>query len=152
MEFLLWRNSIGGIFGAVRCGFDPDMAQWIKDVVLLQLQHMLQLQLGSLSGLGTPYAKRQEKKKKKKKKPPDIYLCIFISIDRYLSIHLHTYRQISIDIHRERERDHALTLLKSSNRFLFKLEHKVPQDLAPSTTLTSFSTRLLAILFRLMIP
>ena len=36
-EFLLWCNGIGDILGVLGCGFDPGLAQWVKDPSLLQL-------------------------------------------------------------------------------------------------------------------
>ena len=42
-EFLLWHNGIGGILGALGHKFHPCPAQWVKDLVLPQLQLWSQL-------------------------------------------------------------------------------------------------------------
>ena len=44
LEFLLWRNRIGGITLGHRLS---PLAQWVKDLALLQLWCRSQLQLGS---------------------------------------------------------------------------------------------------------
>ena len=38
LEFLMWGNGISGVSGALGCRFDPQsLAQWVKDLALLQL-------------------------------------------------------------------------------------------------------------------
>ena len=46
-EFLLWYNRIGGVSGVLDAGSILGLAQWVKNMALLQLQHRLQLQLVS---------------------------------------------------------------------------------------------------------
>ena len=57
------------------------MAQWFKDLVLLQMWHRLQLQLGFDPWLGDPYAAVQKKKEKKRKKERYVHrmsLCLML--------------------------------------------------------------------------
>ena len=49
-------------------GSIPGLAQWVKDLVLPQLRCRWQWQLGSIPGLGTPYAMGKAKTKAKTKK------------------------------------------------------------------------------------
>ena len=49
-------------------GVIPSLAQWVKDLVLLQLRHRLQLWLPSDPWLGTPYTIGRPNKKRKKEK------------------------------------------------------------------------------------
>ena len=44
-EFLLWQNGIGSALGALGLGFNPSLAQWVKDLALLQVQLWLRLQM-----------------------------------------------------------------------------------------------------------
>ena len=46
-EFLLWCNKIDGVSGALGCSLIPSLAQWVKDLALLQLRLRSQLQLRS---------------------------------------------------------------------------------------------------------
>ena len=70
---------ICGVSEALGTGLIHHLAQWVKDLVLLQLQLKLELWLGSdpvlcsyasylIPGPGIPYATWQPKKEKEKKK------------------------------------------------------------------------------------
>ena len=62
-EFPLWCNGIG-VLGILGLRFDPCLAQWVEDPVLLScgLGHNYGLDL--TPGPGTPYAVGRPKKKK----------------------------------------------------------------------------------------
>ena len=47
-------------------GFDPSLAQWVKDLVLSQLWHRLQLRLGFDPWIGNLHMLQVRPKKKKK--------------------------------------------------------------------------------------
>lgn len=51
-EILLWPNGMDGVSGALRHGFNASLAQLVKELVLLQLWHNLQLQVSSDPWLG----------------------------------------------------------------------------------------------------
>ena len=67
LEFLLWRSGIGGISGALGHKFHPRLAQWVKHLVLPQLQNRSQLQFRSDPWLENSICCRAATRKKKKK-------------------------------------------------------------------------------------
>ena len=67
-EFLLWRNRIGSVSGALGCRFNFRLAQWIKDPLLLQLWCRLQLQFGIWSQ-ALEFHMLKDSQKKRKKSP-----------------------------------------------------------------------------------
>ena len=50
----------------------PALAQWVKDLVLVQLRYRLQLWLDLIPGQGTPYAMGRPKKKKRTSGVPGV--------------------------------------------------------------------------------
>lgn len=46
-EIPLWPNGMDGVSGALRHGFNASLAQLVKELVLLQLWHNLQLRVSS---------------------------------------------------------------------------------------------------------
>ena len=63
LEFLLWRNRVGGILGALGCGFNPGPVQWVKDLVL-----PLKLQLESEPWPGNSMCRGAAKKEKEERR------------------------------------------------------------------------------------
>lgn len=69
LEFLLWHRGL--MIQHCFCGgmsLNPSQAQWIKDLVLLQLWHRLQLQLGFNPQPGNFHVPQVQPRKKKNKK------------------------------------------------------------------------------------
>ena len=75
--FSLWGNRISGISGVLGRRFDPGPGLWVKDPVLLQLQH---LQLRSDPWPGNSICHSVAKERKKEGQPTLGSYCGMVSL------------------------------------------------------------------------
>lgn len=74
MEFLLWRNGIGSISGALDTDLIPGLAQWVKDLAWPQLQLWLGSDSWPRNSVCCGTARKEEREREREKKKGCIWL------------------------------------------------------------------------------